>query len=228
MDETRVNWWMDHTSRWHRGFPPAGWWQAEDGRWHPPGHDDDPTEEVREVPSAGGAHLADGWGWPRWARIAVLASVALVAIVVVAAAAITDGGGDGDGETVTADVSTTVAPSTTAPAPTPPGSVSSVGSSPAGGDTDPGHAHDGSRPHDHDRHNAGAPWACTDQPPSFGPWRASGRALFARGRHGGHLRRCADDLHHAEVSRRAVRQRALAAHRLLTAARVSAPARRGS
>jgi hypothetical protein len=137
MDETSVNWWMDHTSRWHRGFPPASWWQAEDGRWHPPGHDDDPTEEVREVPSAGGAHLADGWGWPLWARIAVLASVALVAIVVVAAAAITDGGGDGDGETVTADVSTTIAPSTTAPAPTPPGSVSSVGSPPAGDGTDP-------------------------------------------------------------------------------------------
>ena len=135
MDETHVNWWMDDTSRWHRGFPPIGWWQAEDGRWHPPGDDDELTEEVREVPHAGAAHLAGGWGWPRWARIAVLASVAIVAIVVVAAAALTDGGSDG--ETVTADVSTTVAPSTTAPVAIAPGPAPSAVSPSTGDDTDP-------------------------------------------------------------------------------------------
>jgi hypothetical protein len=114
MDDIRVNWWMDDTSRWHRGFPPTGWWQAEDGRWHPPDHDDEPTQQVWEVPPDGGAHLADGWGWPRWARVAVLASVAIVAVVVVAAAAITDGGGGNDQATVTAETTTSVTPSTSA------------------------------------------------------------------------------------------------------------------
>lgn len=134
MDETHVNWWMDDTSRWHRGSPPAGWWQAEDGRWHPPRDDDEPTEEVREVPHAGAAHFGGESGRPRWTRIAVLASVVLVAIVLVTAAAIMDDGGDG--ETVTADVSTTVAPSTTAPAATIPGSASSEARS-TDEDTDP-------------------------------------------------------------------------------------------
>jgi hypothetical protein len=146
MDETHVNWWMDDTSRWHRGFPPAGWWQAEDGRWHPPGDDDEPTEEMQEVPTGGAAHLAGprsptvvaGWGWPPWARIAVLTSIAILAVVVVAAAAITDSGGDGDGETVTADVSTTITPSTASTTSTgAPGSASSVASASPGDDTDP-------------------------------------------------------------------------------------------
>jgi hypothetical protein len=118
MDETRVNWWMDASSHWHRGLPPEDWWQAEDGRWHPPG-DDDPTGEMRDGPPAGAAHFAGGarspdpeagWGWPGWARAAVLASVALVAVVAVAAAAITDGGG-GDDE---ARTTTTLAGGSTA------------------------------------------------------------------------------------------------------------------
>jgi hypothetical protein len=150
MDETHVNWWMDDTSHWHRGFPPAGWWQAEDGRWHPPGDDDEPTGEMQAVLPAGAAHLAGdprsptvvaGWGWPPWARIAVLTSIAILAVVVVAAAAITDSGGDGDGETVTGDVSTTVTPSTSPASTTstgaPPGSASSVASASPGDDTDP-------------------------------------------------------------------------------------------
>jgi serine/threonine-protein kinase len=138
MDETRVNWWMDAGSQWHRGFPPSGWWQAEDGRWHPPGDDEEPTGEMREIPQAGAAHLAaDGWGWPRWARNAVLASVALIAIVVVATAAITDSGGDGDGATVTADSSTTVTPSTVAaPSPETAAPPSSVAGTSIGEGTD--------------------------------------------------------------------------------------------
>jgi hypothetical protein len=199
MDETRVNWWMDAGSQWHRGFPPSGWWQAEDGRWHPPGDDEEPTGEMREIPQAGAAHLAaDGWGWPRWARNAVLASVALIAIVVVATAAITDGGGDG--ATVTTDSSTTVTPSTVA-----------APSSVAGTSIGPAH---NPRHHDHDRRTADV--LTHDEPAPDGPGRAPGCALFARGCHRGLPRRRADDLHTAEMPRRAVRQRALAAHRLLT------------
>ncbi len=148
MDERRVSWWMDAGSDWHRGFPPSGWWQAEDGRWHPPG-DDEPTVEMREGPSAVAAHLAGGprsptvvggWGWPRWARIAVLASVALIAVGVVGTAAITDGGGDDDQATVTASTTTTDTPDTSAGSPTPtntpPGSAS-VASPPTSDDTAP-------------------------------------------------------------------------------------------
>jgi len=127
MNETRVNWWMDASSHWHRGRPPAAWWQAEDGRWHPPG-DDDPTVEMVDGPPAGAAHLAgdprspsdvDGWGWPRWARIAVLPALAVLAAVVVGAAAITDGGRDDGQDTVTAETTSTLAPGTTAASPTP-------------------------------------------------------------------------------------------------------------
>ena len=121
MDETRVNWWMDDTSRWHRGLPPAGWRQADDGRWHPLG-DDEPTEEMAQTPPAGAAHLAvdrspdvaGGWGWPRWARVAVLASVVLVAVVVIAGAAMTGGGGEDDGAVVTGGSTTTTTAGTSA------------------------------------------------------------------------------------------------------------------
>lgn len=125
MDETRVNWWMDADSRWHRDLPPAGWWQAEDGRWHPPG-DDDATGEMQDGPPTGAAHFAGGarspdavagWGWPPWARTAVLTSVAVLAVVVVAAAAITDGGQDDDqaGTTTTVAAGSTAAPTTEVP-----------------------------------------------------------------------------------------------------------------
>ncbi len=113
MDETSVNWWMDDTSRWHRGVPPAGWRQADDGRWHPPG-DNEPTVEMSPVLPGGAAHLgrgsadgAGGWGWPRWARIGVLASVVLAAVVVIAGAAMTDGGGEDDGAVVIGRSTTT-------------------------------------------------------------------------------------------------------------------------
>jgi hypothetical protein len=127
MDETRVEWWMDHTSRWHRGLPPAGWWQAEDGRWHPPDDGDEPTAETREgSTSTGPAHLASGphsrvaddsggRGRPGWARDAVLVSVALLAILVAAGAAIIGGGGDDRGTTRTGDTTTTSAPATARP-----------------------------------------------------------------------------------------------------------------
>jgi hypothetical protein len=135
MDETRVNWWMDAGSHWHRGRPPSGFWQAEDGRWHPPG-DDEPTVEMREGPPPEAAHLAggprssvvDGWGWPRWARIAVLASVAVVAVVVVVAGAIAGRGGDDD-LAVTAESTTTVAPGTSAASSAPTAEPSGPGSS---------------------------------------------------------------------------------------------------
>jgi hypothetical protein len=122
MDETHANWWMDAGSQWHRGFAPPSWWQAEDGRWHPPG-DDDATGEMRDGPPTGAAHFAGGahspdpvggWGWPGWARGAVLASVAVLAVVVVGAAAITDGGRDDDqAGTTTTVVAGSAAPSTT-------------------------------------------------------------------------------------------------------------------
>jgi hypothetical protein len=147
MDETRVNWWMDDTSRWHQGYPPTGWRQSEDGRWHPPGGDDDPTEEMWQDPETGPAHRARGTGspanagWagrPGWARLAVLASMAVLAVVVViGAAALTDGGGGDDEDTATGDVTTTVAPSTSV-ATTPPQVSSSSGSgTPASDGSDP-------------------------------------------------------------------------------------------
>jgi hypothetical protein len=148
MDETRVNWWMDDTSRWHRGFPPTGWWQSEDGRWHPPGEDDEPTEEMWQVPQEGAAHRARGTGSTiiagvrerAWARLAVLASMAILAVVVVVGAAAITGRGGGDQDAATGDVSTTVAPSTSvasAPTALPPGSASSGSGTPASGDSDP-------------------------------------------------------------------------------------------
>jgi hypothetical protein len=143
MDETRVNWWMDDTSRWHRGYPPAGWRQAADLRWHPPRDDDEPTDEMEQTPPDGvprhaqgtGSHAsARGWRGPRWALVAVLASVAALAVVVIAVAAITDGSGRDDRVTATANVPTTLTPTTAPFTPTaPPGSSSSV----AGDPTDP-------------------------------------------------------------------------------------------
>ncbi len=64
---------------------------------------------------AGGSRppgVAGGWGWPRWARIGVLASVALVAIVVIAGAALTGGGGEDDRAAVTGGTTTTLASGT--------------------------------------------------------------------------------------------------------------------
>jgi len=105
MEETICDWWMDAESNWHRGRPQAGWWQADDRRWHAPDDydDDDPTGEIEGGPLAGAAHFGGrsaspdpdpGWGWPRWARRAVLASLAIVAVGVVGAAAMIDGGPD--------------------------------------------------------------------------------------------------------------------------------------
>ena len=107
MEETICDdWWMDAESNWHRGRPQAGWWQADDRRWHAPDDydDDDPTGEIEGGPPTGAAHYYgrrspppdpdQGWGWPRWARRAVLASLAIVAVGIVGAAAIIDGGPD--------------------------------------------------------------------------------------------------------------------------------------
>jgi hypothetical protein len=97
MSDSHVVWWMDANSRWHQGRPPRHWWQGDDGRWYPPTSDDDPTEEVRISPPAGGVHLAGGgrWGnpvetyrdWPRWARIAAPVSAAILALGAAGAAA---------------------------------------------------------------------------------------------------------------------------------------------
>lgn len=105
MKETIGGWWMDASSNWHRGRPPAGWRQADDGRWRAPDDhvDDDPTGEIEGDSLPGPAHFGGGspsrdrergWGWPRWGLSAVLASLAIVAVMVAGAAAIIHGGPD--------------------------------------------------------------------------------------------------------------------------------------
>jgi hypothetical protein len=150
MEETIGDWWMDAGSKWHRGRPLAGWWQADDGRWHAPDDyddydGDDPSGEIEFDPPAGAAHFAGGSpppdpergrGWPRWARRAVLASLAIVVVAGVGAAAMIDG----DPEQNQAGTTTTVVAGDavpSSPGPQDPQTTSTVAASSSSDSEDP-------------------------------------------------------------------------------------------
>lgn len=135
MRQPGADWWMDGSTQWHRGEPPAGWQQAADGRWRCLA--DEPTVEmgpaeaeptIADLPaqSPGAAHLAAGGrstGGPARGRLALLVAAVLVAVGALVAVAVL-GGADGE---VAIDpppsIVTTGRPTTTA-APAPPAAPS--------------------------------------------------------------------------------------------------------
>ena len=132
-----AGWWQAEDGRWHPAdddrYPPGHDGPTQDHdptqEYDPlhgdddPVHGHDPTQEIGERPFPGAAHLAggprsaateDGWGWPPWARIAVLAAMVVIATLVVGLAALTDDPDD-SGEAVTGTSTTLPLDVTTAP-----------------------------------------------------------------------------------------------------------------